>query len=269
MPMLSVMKSLLSLSVIVPSCPKKSKPSVAAVEDIPAGHSPSRTRRRTLRPSSEGGRGGRTCCLGRIYHNEVWIIDLELDGTLVVQLTANSTSLFLRADIVGKRILLVLLEAGTRSAQVQRVPFQCLIYLNGFHTIEHQKLLAMRIHLPLEPHHFVPQPSAGPSSSPLVSIGGDLVLIELQGELSWEGDKHNGVVGVLGFDRPVSHYSCNIYHLSKLMPLPSVVGQAHPSPRTASPSAWQDINPAKALRGDSPGCRCTRCHWHHFGRRSV
>lgn len=63
----------------------------------------------------------------------------------------------------------------------------------------------MRIHLPLDPHHFLPQPTAGPSSSPLVSIGGNLVLIELQGELSWEGDKHNGVVGVLGFDRPVSY----------------------------------------------------------------
>lgn len=132
MPMLSVMKSLLSLSVIVPSCPKKSRPSVAAVRDVAAGHSPSQTRRRTLRPSSEGGRGGRTFCLGRVYHNEVWIIDLELNGTLVVQLTANSTSLFLRTDIVGKRILVVLLEAGTRAAQVQRVPFQCLIYLNGF-----------------------------------------------------------------------------------------------------------------------------------------
>jgi hypothetical protein len=205
--MLSVMKSLLSLSVIVPSCPKKSRPSVAAVLDIPAGHSPSRTRRRTLRPSSEGGTVGRTCCLGRIYHNEVWIIDLELDGTLVVQMTANSTSLFLRTVIVGKGILVVLTpetRAGTRPAQSQRVPFQCLIYINGFHTIEPQRLLAMRIHLPLEPHHFVPQPTAGPSSSPLVSIGGDLVLIELQGELSWEGDKHNGLVGVLGFDRPVS-----------------------------------------------------------------
>ena len=225
MPMLSVMKSLLSLSVIVPSCPKKSRPSVATVEIIPGGHSPSRTRRRTWRPSSEGGRGGRTCCLGRIYHNEVWIIDLELDGTLVVQLTANSTFIPPNKHR-GKENLARAgrgrdSQAGTRSSQVQRVPFQCLIYLNGFHTIEHQKLLAMRIHLPLEPHHFVPQPSAGPSSSPLVSIGGDLVLIELQGELSWEGDKHNGVVGVLGFDRPVSHYSCNIHHLSKLMPLPS------------------------------------------------
>jgi hypothetical protein len=39
------------------------------------------------------------------------------------ELTANSTSLFLRTDIVGKGILVILLEAGTRSAQVHRVPF--------------------------------------------------------------------------------------------------------------------------------------------------
>jgi len=38
----------------------------------------------------------------------------------------------------------------------------------------------------------------------LAVIGGDLVVIELQGELEWEGDKADGVVGVLGLDRPVS-----------------------------------------------------------------
>lgn len=63
----------------------------------------------------------------------------------------------------------------------------------------------MRIHLELKPELFAqPQPVAGPSSSPLMQIGGDLVLIELQGELSWEGDKSDAVVGVLGLDRPVS-----------------------------------------------------------------
>lgn len=63
----------------------------------------------------------------------------------------------------------------------------------------------MRIHLSLKPELFAqPQPVAGPSNSPLVQIGGDLVLIELQGELSWVGDKTGAVVGVLGFDRPVS-----------------------------------------------------------------
>lgn len=61
----------------------------------------------------------------------------------------------------------------------------------------------MRINLPLHPHHFAKQPAAGPSTGPLAQLGGDLVLIELQGELSWEGDKTNGVVGVIGLDRPV------------------------------------------------------------------
>lgn len=61
----------------------------------------------------------------------------------------------------------------------------------------------MRIHLPLHPHHFAAQPKAGPSAPPLVQLGGDLVLIELQGELSWDGDQTDGVVGVLGLDRPV------------------------------------------------------------------
>ncbi|BEJ10730.1 hypothetical protein CspHIS471_0101520 [Cutaneotrichosporon sp. HIS471] len=54
----------------------------------------------------------------------------------------------------------------------------------------------MRIHLPLHPHHFA---QAG---GPLAEIGGELVVIELQGELSWEGEQAGGVVGVLGLDRP-------------------------------------------------------------------
>jgi hypothetical protein len=61
----------------------------------------------------------------------------------------------------------------------------------------------MRIHLSLDPKHLV-QGVAGPSSGPLVNIGGDLVLVELQGELNHEGDKEGGVVGILGLDRPVS-----------------------------------------------------------------
>ena len=61
----------------------------------------------------------------------------------------------------------------------------------------------MRIHLPLDPEHFNAEPKAGPSSSPIAQLGGDLVLIELQGEVSWEGDKADGVIGVLGLDRPV------------------------------------------------------------------
>ncbi|KAL1405820.1 hypothetical protein Q8F55_007498 [Vanrija albida] len=57
----------------------------------------------------------------------------------------------------------------------------------------------MRIHLPLHPHHFAAAPAA---QGPLARIGGELVVVELQGELAWEGDRAGGVVGVLGFDRP-------------------------------------------------------------------
>ena len=71
------------------------------------------------------------------------------------------------------------------------------------HTSDQTSLEAMRIHLSLDPKHLV-QPVAGPSSGPLVNIGGDLVLVELQGELNHEGEKADGVVGILGLDRPVS-----------------------------------------------------------------
>ncbi|WVQ95124.1 hypothetical protein IAU59_002218 [Kwoniella sp. CBS 9459] len=63
----------------------------------------------------------------------------------------------------------------------------------------------MRIHLPLHASQFAaPVAAAGPSSSssPLVTLGGDLVLIELQGELNYEGDHADGVIGVIGLDRP-------------------------------------------------------------------
>ncbi|OCF75818.1 hypothetical protein I204_03113 [Kwoniella mangroviensis CBS 8886] len=62
----------------------------------------------------------------------------------------------------------------------------------------------MRIHLPLHPAQFDPpaSSSSSSSSSPLIQLGGDLVLVELQGELSYEGDKSDGVIGVIGLDRP-------------------------------------------------------------------
>lgn len=64
----------------------------------------------------------------------------------------------------------------------------------------------MRIQLTLEPSLFakpVAAAAAGPSSSPLAQLGGEIVLIELQGELNWQGEKAGGVVGVIGLDRPV------------------------------------------------------------------
>ncbi|WVW85417.1 hypothetical protein I302_107455 [Kwoniella bestiolae CBS 10118] len=59
----------------------------------------------------------------------------------------------------------------------------------------------MRIHLPLH-HSQLDPPSSSSASSPLIQLGGDVVLVELQGELSYEGDKSDGVIGVIGLDRP-------------------------------------------------------------------
>ncbi|WVF67502.1 hypothetical protein IAT40_002258 [Kwoniella sp. CBS 6097] len=66
----------------------------------------------------------------------------------------------------------------------------------------------MRIHLPLHASQFAPPATSASSSSgstlnsPLITLGGDLVLIELQGELNYEGDLADGVIGVIGLDRP-------------------------------------------------------------------
>ncbi|OCF38434.1 hypothetical protein I317_07784, partial [Kwoniella heveanensis CBS 569] len=69
----------------------------------------------------------------------------------------------------------------------------------------------MRIHLPLHASQFASPAVASSSSSsnsPLITLGGDLVLIELQGELSYEGDElADGVIGVIGLDRPRAHDS--------------------------------------------------------------
>ncbi|WWC90547.1 uncharacterized protein L201_005483 [Kwoniella dendrophila CBS 6074] len=59
----------------------------------------------------------------------------------------------------------------------------------------------MRIHLQIHPSQFESQASSS-SLSPLIQLGGDLVLVELQGELSYEGEKSDGVVGLIGLDRP-------------------------------------------------------------------
>ena len=64
----------------------------------------------------------------------------------------------------------------------------------------------MRIQLSLDPA-LLKAPVAGPSNLPIAQIGGELVLIELQGELSGEGDKSDGVVGVLALDRSVRYNS--------------------------------------------------------------
>ena len=76
----------------------------------------------------------------------------------------------------------------------------------------------MRIHLTLEPSLFDKPAANGSTSSPLAQLGGEIVLIELQGELNWEGDKAGGVVGVLGLDRPVSYHLHHVVDRFKLLP---------------------------------------------------
>lgn len=64
--------------------------------------------------------------------------------------------------------------------------------------------LDMRIHLPLPASFFDASSKTKKDAPPIVQLGGELVLMELQGEIQVEGERAGGVVGVLGFERPVS-----------------------------------------------------------------
>ncbi|WVQ79742.1 hypothetical protein IAT38_001842 [Cryptococcus sp. DSM 104549] len=120
----------------------------------------------------------------------------------------------------------------------------------------------MRIHLPLHPHHFAPPPTSGPSAppGPLLQLGGDLVLVELQGQLSWEGDKENGVIGVIGLDRPDKptlhlgpHHLLHGKFTNLQKPyaiIRRVVGDASTSSNTASAEAG-DKGKGVAVQGDA------------------
>lgn len=61
----------------------------------------------------------------------------------------------------------------------------------------------MRIHLTISPNSIATLPKSEPGDPPLVSIGKDLVMVELQGELKFEGEGLGKVIGVLGFERMV------------------------------------------------------------------
>ncbi len=62
----------------------------------------------------------------------------------------------------------------------------------------------MRIHIPFPASLLKDGAASSPVDPPIVKIGGDLVLLELQGELDCEGDRSGQVIGVLGLERLVS-----------------------------------------------------------------
>lgn len=61
----------------------------------------------------------------------------------------------------------------------------------------------MRIYIPLSPSLLTDDPAKRCADPLMVKIGGDLVLIELQGELACEGDGAGQVIGILGLARLV------------------------------------------------------------------
>lgn len=121
----------------------------------------------------------------------------------------------------------------------------------------------MRIHLSLDPSHLA-QPVAGPSSGPLVNIGGDLVLIELQGELDHEGDKADGVVGILGLDRPVRHRSLDYRELKRSAD--PFIGQADTAPRRTPSTARQNRDSVKTVRCHPPSIDTERGNFRRSRR---
>ncbi|RXK42344.1 hypothetical protein M231_00334 [Tremella mesenterica] len=113
----------------------------------------------------------------------------------------------------------------------------------------------MRIHLPLSPDLL--KPTVIDPESPLVKLGGEVVLIELQGELSWEGDKSDGVVGVLGLDRPdkpTLHLGPHHLLHGKIVSLPkplAVIRKSHaPIATTHKADVHSDRNTRGVLEGD-------------------
>jgi len=65
----------------------------------------------------------------------------------------------------------------------------------------------MRIHISFPASLLKDGPAASNIDPPMAKIGGDLVLLELQGELDCEGDASGQVIGVLGLERMVSQRS--------------------------------------------------------------
>lgn len=119
----------------------------------------------------------------------------------------------------------------------------------------------MRIHLELDPARVVKKTPAGGAAAPnflpahpagpLLKLGltpdghEDVVLIELQGELTYEGESSGRTIGLLGFERPVSE---NL-DAPQARELTIWAGPPDASSRPSSPAARQDGRPASAVCG--------------------
>lgn len=64
----------------------------------------------------------------------------------------------------------------------------------------------MRIQIEIDPS-IIKRPLPPTSAPPLVQIGGEMVIMELQGDLTFEGEPGGKVIGLLGLERMVSIYS--------------------------------------------------------------
>jgi chromosome transmission fidelity protein 8 len=61
----------------------------------------------------------------------------------------------------------------------------------------------MRIQIEIPPS-LIKRPAPPASAPPLVQIGGEMVIMELQGDLTFEGEPGGKVIGLLGLERMVS-----------------------------------------------------------------
>lgn len=80
----------------------------------------------------------------------------------------------------------------------------------------------MRIHIQL-PTSLIKKSVPGPSESPIVQIGKDLIVIELQGDLTFEGGASGKVIGILGLermDKPTLHLGKHHLLHGKIVNLP-------------------------------------------------
>lgn len=61
----------------------------------------------------------------------------------------------------------------------------------------------MRIQIEIPPS-LIKRPAPPASAPPLVQIGGEMVIMELQGDLTFEGEPGGKVIGLLGLERMAS-----------------------------------------------------------------
>jgi len=65
-------------------------------------------------------------------------------------------------------------------------------------------LISMRIQIEIDPS-VIKRPLPPASAPPLIQIGGEMVIMELQGDLTFEGEPGGKVIGLLGLERMVRH----------------------------------------------------------------